>query len=149
MRFAVLGRIALIALTAFMVAVPAVSAQNTKVDRTTSDALTRYLHKHRLPFVAAQVSAAAHGSHRVMLYGFVATDFGKHDAETKVRHYLGDPRITVVNHIRVDPGIRQLRNNASPSQQDQNVNLPPKEDWERTVDRLLREGGAAPSDDLP
>ncbi len=149
MRFGVLRRAALITLAALVMAVPAVSAQNTTADRTTSDALTRYLHNHRLPFVAAQVSAGAHGPHQVMLYGFVATDFGKQDAETRVRRYLGDPRTVVVNHIRVDPSVRHLRNNAPLSQPDQNVNLPPTEDWERTVDKLLREGGATPSNGQP
>ncbi len=149
MSFAALRRIALIAPAALVMAVPAVSAQSTTVDRTTSGAVTRYLHRHRLPLVAAQVSAAADGSRQVMLYGLVATDFGKQDAETKVRRYLCDPRTAVVNRIRVDPRIRRLKNNAPVSQPDQNVNEPPTEDWERTVDKLLREGGATPSSDQP
>jgi hypothetical protein len=149
MRFVALRRIALIALAAIVVAVPAVSAQNTTVDRTTSEALTRYLHKHRLPLVAAQVSAAADGSRQVMLYGFVATDFGKQDAKTKVLRYLGDPRAIVVNHIRVDPSILHLKKNPPLSQPGQNMNQPPTEPWERTLDKLLREGGATPSSNQP
>lgn len=149
MRFVALGRAALIALAALVIAVPTVSAQNTKVDRATSDALTRYLHKHRLPLVAAQVSVAADGSRHVMLYGFVATGFGKRDAETKARRYLGDPDIAVVNHIKIEPSIRHLKKEAPPSQWDQNANRHPTEEWERTLDKLLREGGAAPSNEPP
>jgi hypothetical protein len=147
MRFAELRRIALIALAAFVMAEPAVFAQNPTVDRTASNAVTRYLHKHRLPLVAAQVSVAAGGSRQVMLYGFVATDFGKQDAETKARRYLGEPHIAVVNHIRVDPSLRHLKKKTSPSQAGQNPNEPPTAEWERTVDKLLREGGAPPSNE--
>ena len=60
----------------------------------TSARLTKYLHKNRLPMVGAQVSNTSAG-HQLMLYGFVATDFGKGDAVTKSKRYLHDPTIAV------------------------------------------------------
>ncbi len=103
--------------------------------------------------VGAQVSNTQSGRH-LMLYGFVATDFGKHDAETKSKSYLRDSSITIVNNIRVNPQIRNSRKRPPPgggdaaSTYDPNATPPPKEaDWERTVDDTLRSGGAVPSND--
>jgi len=128
------------------------SAQHSNVDQTTSDGVTKYLHTHRLPMVGAQVSNAASGR-QLMLYGFVATDFGKHDAETKSKNYLRDSNIAIVNNIRVNPQIRNLKKHTAPSnqlgaEQPGNPNaMPPKADWENTFDNTLRSGGATPSND--
>ncbi len=82
------------------------------VDKTTSDKLTKYLHTHRLPMVGAQVSNTDSGRH-LMLYGFVATDFGKDDAVTKSKRYLHDSSIAVTNNIKVNPQVRHLKKKPS------------------------------------
>ncbi len=131
-----------------VVAAPAL-AQSRTVDHPTSDQLSEYLHKHRLPMVGAQVSTTAGGVRQVMLYGFVATDFGKQDAAKKTRQYLRDSTVAVTNNIRVNPEIRQLKK--APAEQqpdDQNAAAPPATaDWEHKMDDMLQRGGASPSND--
>jgi hypothetical protein len=128
------------------------SAQPANVDQTTSDAVTKYLHTHKLPMVGAQVSNTSSGRH-LMLYGFVATDFGKKDAETKSKRYLQDSSIAIVNNIRVNPQLRHLKKRPPASYEgggDEAGNpnaMPPKADWERTFDSTLRAGRATPSND--
>src|SRR6516225_9058923 len=58
-------------------------AQSYKVDAADSHSLTAYLSQHRLPLVGAHVLADAAGNRRIVLYGFVATEFGKDDAARK------------------------------------------------------------------
>jgi hypothetical protein len=86
-------------------------------DRAQSTALTGYLDKNRLPMVGARVFTNSSGNRRVILYGFVATDFGKQDAAVKTRRYMGDPALPVVNRIIVRPELlsRPQSANASPS----------------------------------
>lgn len=75
-------------------------------DSSRSDALTSYLKKHRLPLVGAQVlNDPSSGGHVVVLYGFVATDFGKNDAASKARAFLKDPSLVVENRVMVEPEI--------------------------------------------
>jgi hypothetical protein len=83
--------------------------QEYTLDRPSSDELTEYLRKNRLPLVGAQVLKAPDGQKRLMLYGFVATDFGRHDAETKALAHLGITGITVQNRIAVRPEIENLK----------------------------------------
>lgn len=70
-------------------------------DRAQSTVLTGYLEKNRLPLVGARVFTDSSGNRRVILYGFVATDFGKRDAVIKTRSHMGDPALPVVNRIIV------------------------------------------------
>src|ERR1700683_3683204 len=102
----------LVVLLATLCAGGPVFAQSSGVDTDTSARLTKYLHKNRLPMVAAQISNSSVGR-RLMLYGYVATDFGKTDAETKSRRYLHDSTIAVINNIKVDPEVRRLKQPAS------------------------------------
>lgn len=74
-------------------------------DRVQSTALTSYLQNNRLPLVGAQVFTNSSGDRRVILHGFVATDFGKQDAVAKSRRYLNEPRLPVVNRIVVRPEL--------------------------------------------
>ena len=74
-------------------------------DNAQSTALTSYLDKNRLPMVGARVFTDRGGNRRAILYGFVATDFGKQDAAAKARHYLGDPALPVINRIIVRPEL--------------------------------------------
>src|SRR5437899_792179 len=54
-------------------------AQSYKVDTSDTQSLTSYLRQHRLPLVGAQVLTNGAGDRRIVLYGFVATQFGKND----------------------------------------------------------------------
>ena len=56
-------------------------AQNYVIDQGASDALTRYLHLNSLPMVTAEFSTSPGGSKQLILTGFVATQFGRNDAE--------------------------------------------------------------------
>ena len=132
-------------------AIGTAAAQSSNVDESASTELTKYLHKHRLPMVGAQISNTRSGR-QLMLYGYVATDFGKDDAVTKAKRYLGDSTIAVVNNIRVNPQLKHLKRRPS----DENVadpmgesSAPPprKADWENTFDSTLRSGNAMPSND--
>ena len=134
------------------VEIGSVGAQSTGVDTATSARLTKYLHNHRLPMVGAQISNTDSGR-QLMLYGYVATDFGKDDAVTKSKTYLHDSSIAVTNNIRVNPQLKHLRS-APPSDEgasdpmgNSGATPPPRADWENTFDYTLRSGGVTPSND--
>ena len=82
--------------------IPAAAQTNT-VDTTASQRLTDYLRKHKLPLVGAQITRDDSGGTQVMLYGYVATSFGKSDAETKARKFLKSGA-QIVNRIQIRPG---------------------------------------------
>jgi hypothetical protein len=75
------------------------------LDSSQSRTLSSYLQSHRLPLVGAQVLTNDRGNRQVVLYGFVATDFGKQDAGDKARRYLNDPSLAVINRIAVRPQL--------------------------------------------
>lgn len=70
-----------------------------------SRTLTAYLHSHRLPLVQAQVFTDVYGFRTLVLYGFVATEFGKSDAEIVSRRFLKDRSLVIHNRIRVRPEL--------------------------------------------
>jgi len=75
-------------------------------DEAQSTALSSYLKDRRLPLVGAQVLRdPSTGKRVVVLYGFVATDFGKSDATTKAKRFLKDPAVVVDNRVMVNPEI--------------------------------------------
>ena len=124
------------------------------VDRSTSDSLSKHFHKHRLPMVGAQVSTTADGKRHLMLYGYTATEYGKHDAEKVARDFLHDPSILIANRIQVNPRLRKGHSAQQPqTPQDEGQSaggehrFPADADWERQVDETLRAGGASPSND--
>jgi hypothetical protein len=88
---------------------PRVRAQSTTVDSAASERLTSYFRSHRLPLVGAQVSVDSSGARQVMLFGYVATTFGKTDAEAKARRYLRQPNINLINRIAIRPEILHLK----------------------------------------
>jgi hypothetical protein len=75
------------------------------IDSPQSQGLSDYLKHHSLPLVGAQVVTSPSGGRQVILFGFVASDFGKTDAEQKARHYLKDPTLVVDNRIKVSPEL--------------------------------------------
>jgi hypothetical protein len=108
-RHAAIGAcVALVWLSILLVMAAPSWAQNYTVDSAASNSLTAYLRKNRLPLVGAQVQTTPDGQKRLMLYGFVATDFGRQDAETKALAHLGGSGVTVENRIAVRPEIGQL-----------------------------------------
>ncbi len=64
-----------------------------------SGELTYYFEESDLPLVGAKVRANNTGDMYVILYGFVATRFGKEDAEEKARRILGDPYVSIDDRI--------------------------------------------------
>ena len=75
------------------------------IDSPQSQALSDYLKHHSLPLVGAQVVTSSSGGKQVILFGFVASDFGKTDAEQKARHYLKDSSLVVDNRIKISPEL--------------------------------------------
>jgi hypothetical protein len=75
------------------------------IDSPQSQGLSDYLKHHSLPLVGAQVVTSASGGKQVILFGFVASDFGKTDAEQKARHYLKDSSLVVDNRIKISPEL--------------------------------------------
>jgi hypothetical protein len=122
-----LARIALSCwLVLAIVSIPA-SASEYTANSTSSTALTDYLHTHRLPLVGAQVMESAEGERQVVLFGFVATAFGKTDAEAKARKFLKDSDITVDNRIKIRPELLSLKPTAPSS----NAAVPPSSETAR------------------
>jgi hypothetical protein len=75
------------------------------IDSAQSQGLSDYLKHHSLPLVGGQVVNSTSGGEQVILFGFVASDFGKTDAEEKARHYLKDPNLVVDNRIKISPEL--------------------------------------------
>src|SRR5258708_26047115 len=86
-----------------------VRAQNYVIDQGTSDAITKYLHMNELPMVTAQFSTSPAGSKQLILTGFVATQFGRNDAERVATGYLNDPSVNMVDQILLDPHVEDMR----------------------------------------
>ncbi len=96
-------------------------AQSYRVDNSASSALTNYLRHNRLPLVGAQVLTDGVSVRRIVLYGFVASEFGKNDAAQKalayVTHQIQAETVApaVENRIEVRPEIARMRSNAMPA----------------------------------
>ncbi len=85
------------------------------VDQARSQSLTDYLHNRRLPLVGGRVLAGNGGPRQVILYGFVATPFGKIDAADQARVFLNDPEAQIDNRIKVTPELANGAGNAPPA----------------------------------
>jgi hypothetical protein len=102
-------------IAAVLIGSRATLAQSYKVDTADSQSLTTYLRQHRLPLVGAQVLSDSTGNRRIVLYGFVATEFGKNDAAAKALAYVknegrtGMPAPQVENRIEVRPEIARMK----------------------------------------
>jgi hypothetical protein len=128
-----------------------VLAQNYVIDQGTSDALTRYLHMNELPMVTAQFSTSPGGSKQLILTGFVATQFGRDDAERIATGYLNDPSVNMVDQVLLDPHVEDMRgaaqgSAAAPGSQSPNN---PDQLWNKTMQGIYRNGGQTPSGSGP
>ncbi len=73
------------------------------VDAKLSREASEYLHHHRLPYVDAKVLVDDVGiAKSVVLTGQVRTDFGKQDAERKLRASRDQPSLAIRNQIEVN-----------------------------------------------
>jgi hypothetical protein len=132
----------------FLSAAPAMAQQYT-VDRKTSDALSAYLKDNRLPLVGAQVLQDTTGTRRLVLYGYVATQLGKDDAEQKAVKYLNSPGIQVTNRIAVNPEVGKMGRTGSKRHGSRADQPAPSggETFDQLMDAIQRHGvQAAPGD---
>ncbi|HZC46555.1 MAG TPA: hypothetical protein VE243_08760 [Candidatus Acidoferrum sp.] len=122
-------------------------AQNYAIDQGTSDALTKYLHMNELPMVTAQFSTSTDGGRQLILTGFVATHFGRDDAERIATAYLNDPSVNMVDQILLDPHVEDMRGTkpgsaAAAAPQSPNS---PDQLWNKTMQGIYRNGGQTPA----
>jgi hypothetical protein len=126
-------------------------AQNYVIDQDTSDAITKYLHQNELPMVTAEFSTSPGGSKQLILTGFVATQFGRNDAERIANAYINDPGVNLVDQILLDPHVEDMRSAApdsaaaagSPSSNS------PDQLWNKTMQGIYRNGGQSPAGSGP
>src|SRR5258707_3338738 len=124
-------------------------AQNYVIDQRTSDAITKYLHMSELPMVTAQFSTSPGGSKQLILTGFVATQFGRNDAERIATGYLNDPSVNMVDQILLDPHVEDMRPSpgssagAAAAAGSQSPNSPDQL-WNKTMQGIYRNGGETP-----
>jgi len=127
-------------------------AQNYVIDQSTSDALTKYLHMNELPMVTAQFSTSPGGSKQLILTGFVATQFGRNDAERIASAYLNDPSVSMVDQILLDPHVEDMRSAApagsAAAAGSQSPNSPDQL-WNKTMQGIYRNGGQTPAGSGP
>jgi hypothetical protein len=106
-------------IVALLIGAVATFAQSYKIDAADSQSLTTYLRQHRLPLVGAQVLGDVTGNRRIVLYGFVATEFGKNDAARKALAYVergaqaGTSAPQVENRIEIRPEIARMKTQAA------------------------------------
>jgi len=122
-------------------------AQNYVIDQGTSDAITKYLHLNELPMVTAQFSTSPGGSKQLILTGFVATQFGRNDAERIANAYLNDPSVNLVDQILLDPHVEDLRPPPGSAAAASGAQSPNSSDqlWNKTMQGIYKNGGQAPS----
>ncbi len=99
--------------TAVQNPVPHLSAGSLS-DSQLGQQMTYYFKANHLPLVGAQAYTDNIGSRQVVLYGFVATSFGKSDAGAKAISLVNDPTIAIVNRIKIDPSL--MAANGAPTQ---------------------------------
>jgi hypothetical protein len=139
---------ALVSAMIVMLAIGGVArAQNYVIDQGTSDALTKYLHMSELPMVTAQFSTSPGGSKQLILTGFVATQFGRNDAERIANAYLNDPSVSIVDQILLDPHVEDLRAPPGSSAAASGTQSPSSPDklWDKTMQGIYKNGGQSPS----
>jgi hypothetical protein len=139
---------ALVSVIIIMSACSVARAQNYVIDQGTSDALTKYLHMNELPMVTAEFSTSLGGSKQLILTGFVATQFGRNDAERIANAYLNDPSVNIVDQILLDPHVEDLRAPpGSAAASASGAQSPNSRDqlWNKAMQGIYKNGGQAPS----
>jgi hypothetical protein len=143
---------ALVLAIVVMFAMGVARAQNYVIDQGTSDAITKYLHMNELPMVTAQFSTSPGGSKQLILTGFVATQFGRNDAERIATAYLNDLSVNMVDQILLDPHVEDMRppqgSAAAAAAGSQSPNSPDQL-WNKTMQGIYRNGGQTPSGSGP
>jgi hypothetical protein len=109
----IFGAVILLAGTASIHAAP-------EADGPVSDPVSDYLHANRLPLVEARTIVTASGERSELLYGYVATDFGKLDAEEQTQDFMDDPDVPIVDRIVVRPELLTMTPRISNSSADGN-----------------------------
>ena len=135
-----------------MLAISSVSrAQNYVIDEGTSDALTKYLHMNELPMVTAQFSTSPGGRKQLILTGFVATQFGRTDAERIATAYLNDSSVNMVDQILLDPHVEDMRPPTGAAAVAPGAQSPngPDQLWNKTMQGIYKSGGQVPSSSGP
>jgi hypothetical protein len=94
-------------------------------EQNESRALTDYLKQRKLPLVGAQVLRGPDGRRRVVLYGFVGSDFGKADAAKKTHDFLQNSSVEVDNRINVRPELLASNRPSSPASGNSGYGYPP------------------------
>ena len=119
----------------------AVHAQQFHVDQASSTALTKYLHRHRLPLVGAQVLRTDTGTPKVNLYGYVAADAGRNDAERKARRFLGVSGVPIANSIQVNPALNTAdAGNSPPSGSANAPGENSNQQWNNAMEGIYKNG---------
>jgi hypothetical protein len=142
---------ALVAVIAILAVCSAARAQNYVIDQGTSDALTKYLHMSELPMVTAQFSTSPGGRKQLILTGFVATQFGRNDAERIAIAYLNDPSVNMVDQILLDPHVEDMRPPAGSAAAAPGAQSPnsPDQLWNKTMQGIYKNGGQSPAGSGP
>jgi hypothetical protein len=94
-------------------------------EQNESRALSDYLKQRKLPLVGAQVLRGADGQRKVVLYGFVGSDFGKADAVKKTHLFLNDSVVDVDNRINVRPELLASNGPSGPAANNPDSGYPP------------------------
>ncbi len=82
------------------------SLPNSRIgERVVAQQVTKYLNDHCFPLVRASFARSAGSYPEVIIYGFVATDFAKRDAEAIADALLADTVINVKDAIMVRPEL--------------------------------------------
>jgi hypothetical protein len=126
-------------------------AQNYIINQGTSDALTKYLHMNELPMVTAEFSTSPGGRKQLILTGFVATQFGRNDAERIAIGYLNDPSVNMVDQILLDPHVEDMRPPAGSAAAASGSQSPssPNQLWNKTMQGIYKNGGQTPAGSGP
>ncbi len=113
-------------------------APNAPMDNPQSTALTNYLHSRQLPLVGARVLASNGGPRQAILYGYVATPFGKADAVDKAREFLNDSGAQVDNRIKIEPDLAgPTSNNGATASNNPDLNNPDIQRYEDQQNQQL------------
>jgi len=99
--------------------------------------------------VTAEFSTSPGGRKQLILTGFVATQFGRNDAERIATGYLNDPSVNMVDQILLDPLVEDMRGATQGSVAGSQSPNSPDQLWNKTMQGIYRNGGQTPSGSGP